>query len=213
MRKKKVLICEHRARPVEQQPAVYARGLCRKCYDRARWSSMPETAATLRGAIDVPLAKALKNVPKAKKVPFRVANPKVANLIASAAIKNALDLPAAVSELKPDLTPSQVANVAEELEHSPLVQAAIQQGLQKRGLDQKSRERFVEILWQYAEDSDPANERRTLAAWRILGRGFISEKIEQTMIEPLRIEGFEEGIKRMLSEAPDPNAPDGSFTA
>lgn len=159
----------------------------------------------IKSAVDLPLAKALKQVPKAKRVPFRVGNPKVANLIANAAIKNALDLPAAVAELKPDFTPSQVANVAEELERSPQVQAAIQQGLQKRGLDGQSRERFVEILWKYAEDADAANEKRTLAAWRILGRGFIGDKIEQTVIEPLRIEGWEEGVRRMLADAPDPD--------
>ena len=206
MSKKKVLICEHKALPIEQQPAVYARGLCRKCYDRARWSSMPETAATIKGAVDLPLAKTLKQVPKAKKVPFRVANPKVANLIANAAIKHSLDLPAAVAELKPEFTPAQAERVASELEDTPQVQQAIEKGLQKRGLDDASRDRFVDILWTAAESSDPTDERRTLQAWRLLAKGLIPDRTEARVeLEELKISGFEEGIARMLGEAQDPN--------
>jgi len=206
MRKKqKVLICEHKTLPVEQRPAVYARGLCRKCYDRARWATTPETAASVKGAVDLPLAKALKQVPKAKKVPFRVANPKIANLVANAAIKNALDMESAVQELKPELPPSQVARVASDLEAAPQVQQAIAKNLQKRGLDDASRERFVEILWTAAESTNPTEERRTLQSWRLLAKGLIPEKAEsRVQIEELKISGCEEEIARMLGEVPDP---------
>ena len=36
---------------------------------------------------------------------------------------------------------------------------------------------------------------------RILGRAFISEKIENTQVEMLKINGISEGLERMLGEA------------
>ena len=109
---------------------------------------------------------------------LRVDRPKVAEFVATVAVKNALDMEKTVEEIKPELSPSQVASTAEKLENDPRVQQAIEKSLQKRGLDAKSREHFVDLIWRYAESEKPADERRQLAALRILGKAFISEKIE-----------------------------------
>ena len=113
------------------------------------------------------------------------------------AIKNALDMEKTVEELKPELSPTQVAVTAQKLENDPRVKAAIEKDLQKRGLDEKSKKHFVELLWRYAESEDPADEKRQLAALRLLGRGFIGEKIDVDAPQELKISGFEEGLRRM----------------
>ena len=79
----------------------------------------------------------------------------------------------------------------------PRVQQAIEKSLQKRGLDAKSREHFVDLIWRYAESEKPADERRQLAALRILGKAFISEKIEVDKPQQLKIGGIEEGLEKM----------------
>jgi len=47
------------------------------------------------------------------------------------------------------------------------------------------------------ESEKPADERRQLAALRILGKAFISEKIEVDKPQQLKIGGIEEGLEKM----------------
>ena len=48
---------------------------------------------------------------------------------------------------------------------------------------------FVSILWKYAESIDVNDEKKTLAAWPIFGRGFIAEKLEIDKPEALPLAG------------------------
>jgi hypothetical protein len=138
--------------------------------------------------------------PASKSTYLRTDRPKVAEFVAGVAVKNALDMEKTVEELKPELSPTEVAATAHKLENDPKVTAAIQKTLQKRGLDEDSKEHFVDLLWRYAESEAPADEKRQLAALRILGKAFVGEKIEVDKPEELRISGLEEGLKRMLGE-------------
>jgi hypothetical protein len=88
-------------------------------------------------------------------------------------------------------------NELHKLERDPNVQRAIEKTLQKRGLDSESKNYFVQRLWEFFESTDPADEKRQLQAMRILGRGFIAEKVEGDKPEELTIHGFDEGLKRM----------------
>jgi hypothetical protein len=128
---------------------------------------------------------------------FRTSRESVANLVANAAVQNGLDLEKTVQELRPELPTAQAAIVAEQLEHDPHLKQAIQRTLQKRGLDENSKEHFVSILWRYAESTDVNDEKKTLAAWRILGRGFIAEQVVVDKPETLPLAGLEAGLKRM----------------
>jgi hypothetical protein len=139
--------------------------------------------------------------PASKSTYLRTDRPKVAEFVAGVAVKNALDMEKTVEELKPELSPSEVAATAHKLENDPRVTAAIEKTLQKRGLDEKSKEHFVDLLWRYAESEAPADEKRQLAALRILGKAFVGEKIEVDKPEELRISGFEAGLKRMLGDS------------
>jgi hypothetical protein len=117
--------------------------------------------------------------------------------VAAVAVKNALDMDKTVSEIKPELSPVEVAITAHKLERDPNVQREIHKTLQKRGLDEDSKQHFVDLLWKYAESEDPADEKRQLAALRILGRAFVGEKVEIDAPQDLRIRGIDEGLKRM----------------
>lgn len=146
-------------------------------------------------------------VPRAGRKPdsaseyIRTDRPKVAEFVAGVAVKNSLDMERAVEELKPELTPSQVAATAHKLENDPKVTAAIQKTLQRRGLDEQSKQHYVDLLWRYAESEAPADEKRQLTALRILGKAFVGEKIEVDKPEELHISGLEAGLKRMLGDS------------
>jgi predicted transcriptional regulator YdeE len=193
---------------------VYARSLCRRCYDRARWSGQVQHSSTGVKAI---IEEVASQVPRAvRKIPtesqyIRTANPKVAEHVAAVMVKNCLDAEKAAAELKPDLSPLAVAQTAAKLENDPRVQRAVQKELQKRSLDKDSRNHFVDLLWRYAESEDPADEKRQLQSMRILGKAFISESIEITKPSVLRITGIDEEIKQMF-DGHDPREKPESLT-
>ena len=107
----------------------------------------------------------------------------------------------AVEEIKPALPPVDVAAVAQKLERDPNIQRAIETTLQKRGLDEKSKEHFVDLLWRYAESENPADEKRQLKAMRLLGKAFIADSVQVEAPEPLRIAGLDADLKWMLGSA------------
>jgi hypothetical protein len=146
--------------------------------------------------------EAAGKIPRAGRRPesskyIRTERPRVAEFVAGVAVKNALDMEKAVTEIKPELSPVEVAITAYRLEQDPHVQKAIQKTLQKRGLDSESKNYYVQRLWEFFESTDPADEKRQLQAMRILGRGFIAEKVQVDKPEELKIHGFEEGLRRM----------------
>jgi hypothetical protein len=152
----------------------YARSLCRECYDSVRWRGTLPT--TLAGEARTMAEEAAGKVPRVRRKAtsestfIRTDRPRVAEFVAGVAVKNALDMEKTVEELKPDSSPTEVAATAHKLENDPRVTAAIEKTLQKRGLDADSKQHFVDLLWRYAESEAPADEKRQLAAVRILGK-------------------------------------------
>ena len=84
--------------------------------------------------------------------------------------------------------------------NTPEVLEELEKQLGPLGLDEASRDKYVKILWSWLQGKD--NGKAQTAA-RILGKAFISDKLQVEQMEPLRIEGFEEGLKRMLGPVPD----------
>ena len=171
--------------------AVYSRSLCRPCYDKARWTGKaPETPLTATGEVRAIIEEIAGKIPRAaRKAPaesqyLRTANPRVAEHVAAVMVK--------------DLSPFEAAQTANKLDNDPRVQKAVQKQLQKRGLDEKSKDHFVGLMWRYAESEDPKDEKRQLQAIRILGKAFIGEHVEINKPEVLRFSGFEEEIKKMF---------------
>jgi len=200
---------------------IYGSGpLCRKCSDLVRWQgergkakvrSYVDNNATLSAAmradVDDKLGKLQAYAPRRKKAEdpdsksLRTSNPKVAEHAAKVLIMNALDGESAAKEIKPDLSPAEQAVLGRKLETDLHVHREVEKQLVPRGLSDHDREYFVTRLWQMFESSDPREEQKALSAMRILGKAFITEKVENTQVEMLKIAGISEGMERMLGEA------------
>jgi hypothetical protein len=218
-------------RPAACHPTrpIYGSGpLCRKCADLVRWQgergkakvrSYVDNNATLSAAmradVDNKLGKLQAYAPRRKKPEdpdsksVRTSNPKVAEHAAKVLIMNALDGAAAAKEIKPDLSPADQAVLGRKLETDPHIHREVEKQLTPRGLSDHDREYFVTRLWQMFDSTDPSEEQKALSAMRILGKAFISEKVENTQVEMLKIAGINEGLERMMSEA-DPEAQAGA---
>jgi hypothetical protein len=181
----------------------YSHGLCRKCSDAVRWGGkLKNLPTTLTAEARQMAEEAAGKIPRYKKNPeraahFRTDRQNVSGFVADVAVKNSLDMERAVQEMRPELPAAQAVIIAEKLQNDPNVKAAIEKALEKRGLDEESKAHFVSILWRFAESNDVNDEKKTLAAWRILGRGFIAEKVVVDQPEELRLTSLEKGLARM----------------
>jgi hypothetical protein len=209
---------------------------CRKCKDLVRWQGergrakvLAEVEGNYAGSEDlkaefVSAAKARlqairEYAPRRKKAEdpdskyVRTSNPRVAEHAAKVLILNALDGAAAAKEIKPDLSLADQAVLGRKLETDPHVHREVEKQLAPRGLSDHDRDYFVRRLWEMFDSTDPRQEAKSLGAMRILGKAFITEKVENTEIQSLRINGLEEGLARMTGEGDDGSAqsPDSSF--
>jgi hypothetical protein len=97
--------------------------LCRACYDSVRWKgSLPTSLSAEARAMS---QEAAGKVPRAGRRPesssyIRTERPRVAEFVAGVAVKHVLDLERAVSEIKPELSPVEVAITAQKLERDPM---------------------------------------------------------------------------------------------
>jgi hypothetical protein len=212
-------------RPAACHPdrSVYGSGpLCRKCSDLVRWQgergkakvrsyvdSNSGLSAAMRADVEEWLGKMQAYAPRRKKPTYpdsksiRTSNPKVAEHAAKVLIMNALDGESAAKELKPDLAPADQAVLGKKLETDPRIHREVEKQLTPRGLSDHDRDYFVTRLWEMFESNDPREEQKALSAMRILGKAFISEKVENTQVEMLKIAGVSEGVARMMGEAED----------
>jgi hypothetical protein len=208
---------------------IYGSGpLCRKCSDLVRWQGErgkskvrayvdgnPSLSAAMRAEVDERLGKMQAYAPRRKKPEdsdskqIRTSNPSVARHAAKILILKNLDGESAVKELKPDLSPADQAILGRKLETDPRVHREVEKQLSPRGLSDHDRDHFVQRLWQLFESNDPREEQKALSAMRILGKAFISEKVENTQVEMLKIAGINEGLQRMIGGA-DPEAQTGT---
>ena len=142
-------------------------------------------------------------LPKSRRGPrpqvLNLDNPATIELVANAAITKGLDFEEAIRAIAPKETPpALIADVAERAEQHPKIREAIERGLKARGLDEDSKDEFVRQMWSWLRSDD--KELMQTAA-RILGRGFISEKLTVEKPAALPIEGFAEGIARLTGES------------
>jgi hypothetical protein len=179
---------------------AYAKGLCRKCYDaKRRTGNLPTSvsgeARAMAEQIAGQIPRADRRFEATKYV--RTDRPAVANFVAGAIVKNFMDVGKAVEQIKPDLSHVQQAQTAHELENDPNIQAAVQSELKRLGLDEKSKAKYVQLLWKYAASELPENEKRQLTSLRLLGKAFLPEQVQVEAPEALPLKGLEEGLKRM----------------
>src|SRR5262249_15617051 len=127
----------------------------------------------------------------------RTDRPSVANFVAGTIIKNFFDVERAVEKIKPDLSPVEKAETAHALEQDPKVQAAVQTELERLGLDEASKKKYVALLWRYAVAEEPEHEKRQLTSLRLLGKAFLPDQVQIEQPQALPISGVEAGLKRM----------------
>jgi len=196
---------------------IYGSGpLCRKCSDLVRWqgergkakvraalADNPSLNAVMRADVEDKIGKlkAYERKPEKERKYVDTRKPSVAKHAATTVIVNGLDYDKAATELKPGMTPYEQHKLAHQLEQDANVRTQVQSLLKKRGLDDESRDYFIQKLWAYFESNDPRQEQKALSAMRILGKAFVSEKVENTQVETLKIAGINEGLERMLGGA------------
>jgi hypothetical protein len=200
---------------------------CRSCVDQVRWQgergraklraeieSNPSLSAAMKAEVSERIGAMTEYVrkPEPERRTVDTRKPSVRKHTATVAIVNNLDFDQAAAELKPDATPYEQASLARQLESDPRVNKEIQAQLSTRGLSDDDRIYFVRKLWQLFESHDPRQEAKSLGAMRILGKAFISEKVENTEVEKLQIVGLDEGIRRMQSD-PEAQSEGSSFVA
>jgi hypothetical protein len=206
---------------------VYGAGpLCRKCADLVRWqgergkskvrayvAENTSLNAAMRADVEDKIGKLkpYERKPEKERKHVNTRKKSVAKHAATTVIVNSLDYDKAAAELKPDMSPYEQHRLAHQLESDSDVQAQVQSLLKKRGLDDESRDYFVQRLWQMFESADPRQEQKALAAMRILGRAFVSEKIENVEVTSLKINGINEGLERMLSQSEDAQSTHSPF--
>jgi hypothetical protein len=189
----------------------HAKGLCLSCYGKfneaQRKLEQEQMAAAANGGESPRSAMDVKKTPRPDPpektyVPIRWRNPDTLEYLCRAVIKHKFDWYMAVREIAPELNVAEAAEEASKLRENIAVREAIEDALVDKGLDEKSKSAFVKRMWKWLDSGD---EKLMRAAAGILGRGFISDKIDVNKTEELPIRGFKEGVTKLFGEAIDPN--------
>jgi hypothetical protein len=121
----------------------------------------------------------------------------MATLAAHALIKHSMNATRAAKELRPHLTEQSARKTGSRMIHSPAVQAELEKLMNDAELSEQNSKRFLDELWNWFLGEDKALKQ---TAARILGRGYIAEKMEVIPPPaPIRIEGLDEDAIRVLT--------------
>jgi hypothetical protein len=190
------ILCAHTDQP------VHAKGLCKLCYDKQR-----KSARRVQREIERPFAfkQQRQQDPAYELGPLNTYDLAVTDYVVRCMIKSAMDINKAIELICGDESPQYKGKVFDQLNTDVRIKTALQRDLTTRGLDDHSKDHFVSEVWRmFLNDSDP---RLKAAAMRVLGKAFIADKIESKHIEDLPIADFTAGVKSLLGEAVDPDAP------
>jgi hypothetical protein len=126
-------------------------------------------------------------------------DPQVASHCAAVLTKHLMDAAKAARELRPDLSPGDSAILAHQIRNAPEVRAQVQHQLEAFGLSEKAKKVFFQTVWRHALDDSPQNERKQIAALRLLARGFGlgEQSVRDEKPATLRIVELESGLERM----------------
>lgn len=191
-------------KPAECHPEkpTHAHGLCKDCYDKNRALTRKVRREQMR-PFDFRQQRQ-RTFDPGEVLPLNTYDTAVTDYAVRCMLACQMDLTKAIDMMSPDASPQLKGKILDQLNTDIRFKTALQRDLTKRGLDDHSKERYVEEVWRmFLNDADP---RLKAAAMRVLGKAFIAEKIESRHIEDLPIADFNEGVKLLLAEAEDPNA-------
>lgn len=112
-----------------------------------------------------------------------------------------MDYLEAARRLRPSSGFEELERIAIQLRGNEHVARAMESLLKACGLDDSSRDEFVRIQWQWFRSGD--KELRLQAA-RILSKIYFDKAERPAQPQPLKMEGFAEGMERMLGDRPTP---------
>lgn len=108
-----------------------------------------------------------------------------------------MDYLEAARRLRPNSGFEELERIAIQLRGNEHVARAMESLLKACGLDDSSRDEFVRIQWQWFRSGD--KELRLQAA-RILSKIYFDKAERPAQPQPLKMEGFAEGMQRMLGD-------------
>lgn len=130
--------------------------------------------------------------------------PEVAKHVARMVIAANMDYEAAVSKMIsaefPNATSAQIVQLARTLEKSPHVQRELSAMLEEIGMGPEAQKKLVGILWAEVLGR---NDKRWSAAARLMAEITGAAKAAGKNDKPpvLRLDGMEDGLKKMLGES------------
>ena len=181
---------------------VDSHGLCKPSVDSLRFSRparLPSDVVGVRRERAMEVAwKVRPAKTKYELTQAKMADPDVAQHVANAIVTKGMSYAEGIQAALPETKSEDLGPTINAAKQAPLVQAAIDESLKKRGLDSDSRAYFVERLWAWFDSKQPNEERKTLQAARILGEHFIKNAPPSSELAVLRIEGIDDGLKEMF---------------
>ena len=123
----------------------------------------------------------------------------VLEYIARTVILQNMDYVAAMEQLLHGSPTWKINKAVAEAQESESLKEVIEANLSLAGLDENSKTEFVKTMWAWLRGG---SENQQLQAARILGKGFIGERLTSDKPEVLKFAGYDAGIERMLADAP-----------
>ncbi len=135
---------------------------------------------------------------KSDSTEFCYENPDVAMHLAQLVFAAEMDYDEVLRRLRPNLAGDEFVRVSAQLRRSEHVQHAVETLLARAGINDESRADFVRLMWQWVRGDKV--ELRMQAA-RVLSKIFFDSREVGQEAQPLKIEGLEQGMQRMLGPA------------
>ena len=187
------------------RPVAY-HTLCQQSIDSLRFTRPPKLPSDVVGVrrerAELIAWKVRPARTKYELTQAKMSDPDVANFVAANVIKKGMDYTEGVADALPELKdkPAELGPAINAAKQSPVVQAAINETLKKRGLDGDSKAYYTQKLWEWFESRQPSEERKTLQAARLLGEAFLKNQTPTGEVATLRVEGIESGLRQMFGD-------------
>ena len=187
------------------RPVAY-HTLCQQSIDSLRFTRPPKLPSDVVGVrrerAELIAWKVRPARTKYELTQAKMSDPDVANFVAANVIKKGMDYTEGVADALPELKdkPAELGPAINAAKQSPVVQAAINETLKKRGLDGDSKAYYTQKLWEWFESRQPSEERKTLQAARLLGEAFLKNQTPTGEVATLHIEGIESGLRQMFGD-------------
>ena len=177
----------------------HARGYCNACYKKFKATDAGEVSlAKKQGGVSRHEPKTGESLIPLEPLPLNTFDFAVCDHVVRLLLKYAMDKNKVIDDLCPGGSCFEKGRMLEQLENDIRIKTALQRDLSRLSLDDKAKEHYVQELWNWFHNEKNPLLRGTAA--RILGKAFIADRVETTTIESLPIQGFEDGLKRMLAE-------------